>query len=145
MKKLILVLLSATVLLSAATTDAKAEKDVLATLEAWKQAAIHKDRAGLEKIYHSELKYGHSNGLIENKAAAIKHIVDSKGAYEAIDFADTTVTVLGNTALATGKVLIHEKAADGKKVDVNLVVMHVFVKSPQGWLMVGRQATRPTP
>ena len=81
MKKLILILSTATaVLFATAHHDAKLEKDVLAALESWKQATIHKDRAGFEKVYHSDLKYGHPNGLIETKAQAIKHSVEGKAA-----------------------------------------------------------------
>jgi ketosteroid isomerase-like protein len=144
MKSLILMLLSAAVLLPA-TTDAKAEKDVLAALEAWKQACIHKDKAAFDKIYHSDLTYGHSSGLMENKAQAIQHMIESKTAYVGIDFADTAVRVYGNAALVTGKTTIHEKTADGKMVDVNLSVLYTLLKGPQGWQMVARQATRPTP
>ena len=144
MKSLILILLSAAIL-TPAGTDAKAEKEVLATMEAWKQAAIHKDRAALEKLYHPDLIYAHSGGLQENKEQAIKHMTDPKGTvYENIDFAGTTVRVYGNMALVTGKVIIHERAADGKKSDVSLLVLHNFLKGPQGWQMIGRQATRPT-
>ena len=46
MKKWILIVLSAAVL-SAASADSKAEKDVLAAMDAWKQATIKKDGAAL--------------------------------------------------------------------------------------------------
>src|SRR5262249_383174 len=134
MKSLILILLSAAVLMPA-TTDAKAEKDVLAALEAWKQACIHKDKAAFEKIYHSDLTYGHSSGLMENKAVAIKHMLDNKVAYVGLDFSDTAVRVYGNTALITGRTTIHEKTADGKMQDVVLSVLYTFLKGPQGWQM----------
>jgi ketosteroid isomerase-like protein len=142
MKKLIVVLLSAAALVSAASGDAKVEKDVMAALDSWKQACIKKDRALFEKIYHPDLTYGHSSGLVENKEQAIKHIVESKGAYTAVDFGDMTVRVYGSTALVTGKVNLLETAADGKATTVKLVTLHGFVKTPQGWQMVARQAAR---
>jgi ketosteroid isomerase-like protein len=142
MKSLILMVLSATMLMPAGA-DPKA--DVMATMDAWAKAAAHKDRAALDKLYHPDLIYAHSSGLQENKEQAIKHMVDPKGTvYEKIDFAETTVRVYGNMALVTGKVIIHERAPDGKKTDVNLLVLHNFLKGPQGWQMIGRQATRPT-
>ena len=144
MKSLILILLSATLAMPA-TTDAKAEKDVLAALEAYKQAAIHKDKAAFDKIYHSDLTYGHSSGLQESKAEATKHMLESKVAYVGLDFADNAVRIYGNTALVTNKTTIHEKGEDGKMQDVKLVVLYTFLKGPQGWQMVARQATRPTP
>ena len=49
MKKIICILFSAA-LLSAAPTGPKAEKDVLAAMEAYKEAMIHNDTATLDKL-----------------------------------------------------------------------------------------------
>src|SRR4051794_20664572 len=91
-------------LLCAAEAGPKAEKDVLATLDAWKQATMKKDGAALEKLLHDDLTYSHSNGHNESKADVIKAVTTGKATVEAIDFSDTTVRVYGNTALVKGKV-----------------------------------------
>ena len=122
---------------------AAADKDVLTAMDTWKQAMIKKDRAGLEKIFHVDLTYGHSSGLIEDKAQAIQHVVGNTGSYVAINFADTKVRVLGKTALVSGKVDYQERAANGKDTMINLVVLTAWAKGPQGWQMIARQATKP--
>ena len=142
MKKLILILLSAA-LLAPAGTDAKAEKDILAALDIWRQAVIKRDRAALEKVLHPDLVYCHSNGLIENRAQQIQHMVGSSVDYEAIDFADTVVRFHGAMALVTGKVVYHQVSKKGDKTVTNLAVLSVWTKGPQGWQMIGRQSTRP--
>jgi ketosteroid isomerase-like protein len=144
MKKLIVLLLAGVAVLPAAPPDAKAEKEVMAAMNAWKQAVVKKDRPALEKIYHPDLSYGHSSGLVENKEQAIQHIVGSKGSYEEVDLADMSFRTYGNIALVSGKVTIHERGADGKMQIIPLSVLHVWIKGPQGWQMVGRQSTRPT-
>jgi ketosteroid isomerase-like protein len=121
-----------------------ADKDVLAAMDGWKQAMIKKDRAGLEKVFHPDLTYGHSSGTIETKAQAIQHVVGATASYVAINFADTKVQVHGNTALVIGKVDYQERAKD-KDTTVNLVVLSVWTKTPAGWQMIARQATKPTP
>jgi ketosteroid isomerase-like protein len=122
-----------------------AEKPVLAALETWKQALIKKDRAAFEKVLHPDLVYGHSDGHFEDKATCIKMIVDGKAVWEAVDFADTKVTIRGgNTAFVTGKVEYRERE-DGKLFQIKLAVLSVWVKGPQGWQMIARHATRPTP
>jgi ketosteroid isomerase-like protein len=120
------------------------EKAVLAAMETWKQAMLKKDRAAFEKVLHPELVYGHSNGNLEDKAQAIKHVVDGTATWEEVTFTDTKVRVRGTTAFVTGKVQYKERETDRREV-VNLAVLSVWVKGAQGWQMFARQATRPTP
>jgi len=121
---------------------ASAEKDVLSAMESWRQAMLKKDRAALEKAFHAELSYGHSSGVIEDKAQAIEHVVAGAGTYTAIDLTETKVRVQGGTALVTGKAEYHERTG-GKETVANLVVLSVWLKTPKGWQMIARQATKP--
>ena len=66
MKKWICILLF-TGFLSAASTDSKAEKDVLAAMDAWKQATMKKDAAALDKLLHPDLTYSHSSAANQTK------------------------------------------------------------------------------
>jgi ketosteroid isomerase-like protein len=124
--------------------DAGAEKNVLAALDVWKEALIKKDRAGFEKVLHKDLQYGHSDGHIEDKATAIKMIVDGAANWEAVNFADTKVQLKGDTAFVTGKVQYLERE-NGQLAEINLVVLSAWVKEGKSWQMIARQATRPTP
>jgi ketosteroid isomerase-like protein len=125
---------------------APAEKEVQTALDVWKQAMIKKDKAAFDKVLHPDLTYGHSSGNIQNKAEAIKQVVEGHSQYTAITFGpDTKIRVQGKTALVTGKVDYLEKNSAGKESPVNLVVLTVWVKSPAGWQMIARQATKPAP
>ena len=137
-------LLSTAVALAPAASNPAAEKEVLAAMNNWKQAAMKKDRALFERTLHPDLTYGHSNGLIETKQESIDNIVDSKVIYQVVNFSDTKVHVHGDTAFVTGKVEFHQKTGDTVAV-INLIVLTVWVKGPQGWRMIARQATRPAP
>jgi ketosteroid isomerase-like protein len=68
-------------------------------------------------------------------------MVTSKADYAAVDFVDTKVKVHGNFALVTGRVNL-KQVTDGKSSDVRLIVLHVWILTPQGWQMIGRQSTR---
>src|SRR2546423_7375964 len=140
MKKWICILLS-TAVLSAVGPDSKVEKEVMAAMDAWKQATIKKDGAALEKLLHPDLTYSHSSAMNQSKAEVITAVTTGKSSAEAIDFADTTVRVYGKTALVKGKVDI-TNSADGKSTTAHLNILHVWVKGPQGWQLVARQATR---
>jgi hypothetical protein len=132
-------------LLAAPVLAAPADKDVLAALEAWKQAMLKKDKAGLDKVFHADLTYGHSSGVIENKAQAIEHVVNGGGTYTAINLSDTKVVVHGNTALMTGKAEYHEITKEKKETTANLVVQYTWLKTGKNWQMIARQATKPAP
>ena len=130
-----------TLILAAAPATSKDDKEVLAAMDAYKEAMIHKDGAALDKLLSDDLTYTHSGGQHETKADVIKSITTGKTIIEALDFSDTNVRLYGNVALVKGKVdLWHSKTNI-----VHMNVLHVWVKGPQGWQMVARQATRLTP
>jgi len=126
---------------AAPPSDPKAEKEVLAAMEAWRQAMMKKDGAALARLYHEDIRYGHSSGLVEDRNTAVNHIVTTKTNYVSVDLVDTKVVVQGNIALVNGRVN-YKEMADGKPSDVKMHVLHVWVRTPQGWQMIGRQSTR---
>jgi hypothetical protein len=116
------------------------EKAVLAAMDAWKEAMLKKDRAALEKIFHADLSYAHSSAMVQTKEQAIAQVVAGAG-WSAIELADTTVRLQGNVAIVNGKTDMHERHGDRTSVS-KLVVLSVWVKGPQGWQMIARQAVR---
>ena len=129
------------VLAQPAFAASSGEKEVLAALDGFKQALLKRDRATLQKIFHPDLTYSHSSATIENKAQAIAHIMDGLG-WEAIELADTTVRLQGNVAIVNGKADLHQRNKDKPTTIIKLLVLTVWVKSPQGWQLIARQAVR---
>jgi ketosteroid isomerase-like protein len=138
---LVALIVAAAAASAAPPSDPQAEKEVLAAMQTWRQALMKKDGAALARLYHEDLRYGHSSGLVEDKKTAVNHIVTTKADYASVDLVDTKVTVQGNFALVNGRVN-YTQVTDGKKNDVKLHVLHVWVKAPSGWQMIGRQSTR---
>src|ERR1700691_4948314 len=97
MNKWILLLASAPVLW-AASPDAKTEKEIMAAMNAYKQALIKKDAAVLAKVVSDDLVYTHSSNLHQDKAALIESL-KGPSVTEDIDFKDLKVHVYGNTAV----------------------------------------------
>lgn len=132
--KLLVFLLAAVSLLPAATPD---EKGALACLEAYRTAMMKRDGAALEKIFHKDITYSHSNGRLENKAEAIAAATKGTNLTEIMDFSDLKVRVYGNTAIIRGDAHIKSNTNDLK-----LNVLYVFLKTAEGWQMTARQSTR---
>lgn len=126
------------------TPQASSEKEVLDAMNAWKRAMLARDRATLDQLYAPGLIYVHSNGKQENKTEAIDAVVAGKDTYESIEMKDMSVSMHGDTALVKAKIVL--RINNGSDVNVlNLDVLHVWIKMPVGWQMVGRHATRLNP
>jgi ketosteroid isomerase-like protein len=120
------------------------EKEVLAAMNAWKQAMLTRDRAALEALYAPGLSYVHSSGKQENKAEAIEAAVVGKDRYESIDLEDMSVSVYGNMALVKAKITLRINNGTAANI-ITLDVLHVWLRMPAGWQMVARHATRLNP
>jgi ketosteroid isomerase-like protein len=143
MTKWILFLLSG-LSLFAAPPDPQAVKEVMAASDAWKLAMMKKDPAGLQKLMHEDIIYGHSSGMVQTKADVIKATTTGKTIIEAMDFSETNVRVYGNMALIRANVDMRN-ATDGKASVFHTNVLHVWLKGPDSWQMVSRQATQLSP
>jgi ketosteroid isomerase-like protein len=143
MTKWIVVLLSG-LTLAAAPPDPKAVKEVLAASDAWRQAMLKKDAAGLQKFLHDDLTYSHSNARNQTKADLVQTTTAGKTTIEAMDFSEVTVRVYGTTALIRANVDIRN-STEGKSTTSHLNVLHVWLKGPGGWQLVARQSTQVSP
>jgi len=126
------------------TPEAKAGKEVLAAMNAWKQAMIARDRETLEALYAPGLSYSHSSGKQENKAEAIEAVVSGKNRFESIDLADVAVSVYGTTVIVKARVIMQLNSGGTVRM-IDLDVLHVWIKISSKWQMVARHATRLTP
>jgi ketosteroid isomerase-like protein len=135
MKNLILILLSAVLLSAAPAVSSSDKQDVLAAMDAYKNALIHKDRAALDRLLGNDLTYVHSGGKFETKADVLKltSVIEN-----IVFFPDTTVRMHGNIALVTGKAdFVHSSTATS-----HVHVLYVWEKGSQGWQMIARQASK---
>lgn len=100
---------------------------------------LRKDSAALDSVLHPDVTYSHSNAHNESKADALGKL--SRSTAQGIEVTDPTVRVYGDTALLKAK-LDFTNLINGEIQHVPLDVLHVFLKGPSGWQMVGRQATK---
>lgn len=113
------------------------EKAVLAAEKQYADAMVRKDPALLEKLLGDDLSYTHSSVLQETKADVINGIKSGKTNYKAIEFKTTKVRQYGNTMITNHDMVF----AQPERIN-NVYVTMVWVKTPAGWQMVQRQATR---
>lgn len=115
----------------------KSEKAVADAVDHLTNALLSGDRAALTSIAAEELTYGHSSGVIENKAAFVEAIASGKTDFTKIDITDQTISVSGNVAMVR-----HKMAADLGSTHVNLGILTVWIKRNGAWKLLARQAFR---
>jgi hypothetical protein len=121
--------------LASASNDPKAEKEILAVMETYKEAMIHNDTATLDKLLSDDLAFTHSHGEFQDKAAVLKSETGPQHIMK-MEFTNTSVKIYGKTALVKGHVdLWHPDSV------VHMDVLHVWIDGAKGWQLVARQAT----
>jgi hypothetical protein len=113
------------------------EKAVLAAEKQYADAMLKHDVATLDKLLADDLEYTHSSVLIQSKADVIEGVKSGKTNYKAIEFKTTKVKQYGNTVIT-----IHNMIFAQPERSNNVYVTMVWAKTPRGWQMVQRQATR---
>src|ERR1035438_1520683 len=74
--------------LFAQSTD---ETEIAARVESLRKAMLAADKTALGELVAEELSYGHSSGLIEDKAAFIDEFVKGTSVFTSISLTDQTI------------------------------------------------------
>ena len=124
-----------------AFTQSKDESRVAGRVLELRRAMIDGDRKALETLTSDRLSYGHSSGLVEDKAAFIKKLVTGESDFVNMELSDQTVSVSGQTAIVRHR-LDAEIKDGGKPSKVRLQVLLVWQKHGGDWRLLARQAIR---
>ena len=121
--------------------QSKDHKSVSEAVEKLLKAMIDGDRASLESCASDSLSYGHSSGMVENKAEFVEHIASGKSDFVTIDLSEQTISVKQNIG-----VVRHTLSATtndgGKPGTVKIKVLLVFEKEKGQWKLLARQAVK---
>jgi len=96
----------------------------------------------LSLYFSDNISYGHSSGKVENKAEAIRNIVNNASVYSDISLDGFDTKVEGGTVVTRYLMTATEKKADGKSNPLKLHILVVWNKDGGTWKMLARQAVR---
>lgn len=113
------------------------EKAVASAVTALTNGMLQGDQAVLNDLTAAELSYGHSSGVIEDKATFVDALVSRKSHFTEIDITDQSITIAGNTALVR-----HTLRGVVNGANVNLGILLVWQKQKGKWKLLARQAFR---
>ncbi len=104
------------------------------------QAQIDEDLDTLGQLYADELSYTHSNGLVDSKESYIKAIGNKIFDYQSEKRTDTSIRVVDNTALVTGRIAI-KVIAGGSERNLDARYTVVWVRRDGNWQFLCWQST----
>ncbi len=139
MRTLLKILVLSCIALSPALT-AELEDQVLAAEKGWAKSVVALDFAELDQIYHKDLIYAHSTGIIETKAEYLAKLRTGKQKYDAITHHKTIVRAQGDAAVAHSIVTMTGTNPDGP-FDNKLMAIHTWFKSGGQWRLIAHQTT----
>jgi len=103
----------------------------------WRQAAIKKDTAALQRFLADDLTYFHADGKSQSKTEYIAAVTGS-GRYESFTDSATQIRVYGKTAVLNGYVDV--KMANQPPYRVH--TLEVYVENNGQWQMSAHQSVR---
>lgn len=94
----------------------------------------------MAELFADELRYTHSNGLVDTKASYMTAIQNKVFDYRTADRSDTEVQVFGNLALVTGAATI-DVVAGGRELKLNARYTLTWLERDGRWQFLSWQST----
>ncbi len=130
-----------TLMVAPGFAQSKDEQAVAAAVESLRKALVDPDKATLDAIVLDELTYGHSNGLLQDKAAFETALLSKSSDFVTMDLTEQTIKVVGNTAWVR-HILTAATNDGGKPGTAHLSVLLVWLKQKGQWRLFARQAVK---
>ena len=105
------------------------------------EAMEEKDLAFLDKVLADEVTYGHTNGLMEDRAAHLRNIASANIIYEKIEPLEMDVRTYRKSAVINGLLRVRGKYK-GTPFDLQLRYTDVYQKQKGKWKLVAWQSVK---
>ncbi|MBK6543747.1 MAG: nuclear transport factor 2 family protein [Saprospiraceae bacterium] len=102
---------------------------------------ISRDAKQLDKLVHSDLTYGHSNGWVENKNEFLINNQSKYLIYEKIEMDSLQIHCFDKLAIVRFHAL-HDIILNGKIISLKLHVCQTWIKTKGKWKLLARQSTK---
>lgn len=133
-----LLLLGARMEVSAQSSE---EQNVSKAIDRLVVAMISADKDMLNSLLSDALHYGHSSGLIQDKAGFVNEVVSKAPlVYQSIEREKEVVHLSKKTATVSHILVIKGKNPAGDPVNLRIGNMMVWEKEKSGWKLLARQA-----
>ncbi len=95
----------------------------------------------LQKYFHEDAIYVHSNGWIETKADVLENLQSGHLKYDSIQYINATCRKVAETAIVLGEAIFFVRL-DDKPIEIPLLYTEVYIKTNGYWQFYSRHACR---
>lgn len=120
-------------------TDESAEVEVSEIAARFNKAMIDPKEDVLDRITADNLSYGHSSGLLQNKAEFIDDLLNGPFDFISIDAQDQSIQISGDVAVVR-QIFNSEALNAGTPTHIQIGVVLIFQKQEDQWRLLARQA-----
>jgi hypothetical protein len=131
--------------LQAAETSGAATA-VATAVEALRAAMVSGDEKALNALTDDHLTYGHSHGMLQDKATFVKFLVGPKapGKFNWIKISNQTIDVVNShIAWVRHTFDAQNEEPSGKITKAHIILLQVWMKEKGSWKLLARQACVP--
>ncbi|MCX8640630.1 nuclear transport factor 2 family protein [Gilliamella sp. B3172] len=139
MKKILTMVLLLVLSVSQSFAATPNQTTIEQTVESLRLAMLNADKAQLEQLASTNLSYGHSNAMVENKAEFVDAIVSGRSGFTTLAFQDQSIITDGDTAIVR-HTFVADTNNSGTIGKVKIGVMLVFKNADGEWKLLARQA-----
>jgi hypothetical protein len=107
-------------------------------------AQVAADVPRLERLFAAELRFGHPNGAVDDKASLLGRVASGALRYERLAVRDLSVQPAGGAALVRGTADVRAVGPSGP-VDATLTYLAVWTRRDGRWELLAYQSARATP
>ncbi len=112
-------------------------------IEKLHKALLEKDSLVLDALLHSELSYGHSNGLVESKLDVYKNLKTKKIQYHTIAYENLSIQTFKRLKITRYNMIVNVEF-ENKNYNLKLHCLQTWLKYRKSWKLIARQATKIT-
>lgn len=116
----------------------KSRKKLAELVSKFNVAIIQTDSTTLKNLVWDELSYGHSSGIIQNKAAFIAGVMNGTNFFKKIELQNQTVEVFGETAIIR-HLATAQAVNKGTPVEIKFGNILIWQKRKGEWKILARQ------
>lgn len=104
------------------------------------KAMLAADRAKLDSMVADQLSYGHSSGVVQDKATFVDVIASKKTIYKGINLSNQTIVLAGPNAIVRHMWMGESGSGDGNWTMSKIGILQVWQKQGSSWKLLARQA-----
>lgn len=136
--KYLCILIAFTAISFSLNAQTKKEERFVQLVNEFNQAIINTDSTALKNLVWEELSYGHSSGLIQDKAAFIAGVMNGPNFFKKFELQNQTIKISGKNAIIR-HLAVAQAINKGNPVEIRFGNILIWQKKQGKWKLLARQ------